>query len=413
MTHPIYASIITIGDELLIGQTIDTNSAWIGQELNAIGVWVRKRIAVGDIKSEIWNVLEQEEKDNDIIIITGGLGPTADDITKPLLCEYFGGTLVTNEAVQAHVIDFFTKRNRPIIQENIAQAQVPNVCEVLWNQYGTAPGMLFRKNNKLIFSLPGVPLEMKNILSTVGLNKIKNEFILPNVVHKTLVTAGKGESFIAVMLKDFESQLPINIKLAYLPKLGQVKLRLTGIDVTEDEIQIQFKKLETAVQVICYATEDVELETALQYICIKNKITIATAESCTGGNIANRITNISGSSNYFNGSIVSYTNQAKISQLLIPENLITDHTTVSEQVAIAMAKGALQQLKSNFAIATTGYLESEDINLKGLVWFAVTNGSQTESLKSVLPYDRINSKELATNIALNFLRKFISDTYKL
>jgi nicotinamide-nucleotide amidase len=413
MTHPIYASIITIGDELLIGQTIDTNSAWIGHELNAIGVWVRKRIAIGDIKSEIWNVLEQEEKDNDIIIITGGLGPTADDITKPLLCEYFGGTLVTDEAVKAHVIDFFTKRNRPIIEENIAQALVPNVCEVLWNQYGTAPGMLFKKNNKLIFSLPGVPLEMKNILSAVGLNKIKNEFILPNVVHKTLVTAGKGESFIAVMLKGFECQLPPNIKLAYLPKLGQVKLRLTGIDVTEDEIQIQFKKLETAVQVICYATEDVEIETALQNICIKNKITIATAESCTGGNIANRITNISGSSNYFNGSIVSYTNQAKISQLLIPENLITEHTAVSEQVAIAMAKGALQQLKSNVAIATTGYLESEDTNLKGLIWFAVTNGTLTETLKSILPYDRINSKELATNIALNFLRKFISDTYKL
>jgi nicotinamide-nucleotide amidase len=145
MTQPIYASIITIGDELLIGQTIDTNSAWIGQELNAIGVWVRKRIAVGDVKSEIWNVLLQEEKDNDIIIITGGLGPTADDITKPLLCEYFGGTLVTDETVKAHVIDFFTKRNRPIIEENIAQAQVPDVCEVLWNQYGTAPGMFYQQ----------------------------------------------------------------------------------------------------------------------------------------------------------------------------------------------------------------------------------------------------------------------------
>jgi nicotinamide-nucleotide amidase len=251
------------------------------------------------------------------------------------------------------------------------------------------------------------------VLSAVGIDKIKNEFTLPNVVHKTLVTAGKGESFIAVLLKDFESQLPNNIKLAYLPKLGQVKLRLTGMDVTEDEIQTQFKKLETVVQVICYATEDVEIETALQNFCITNKITIATAESCTGGNMANRITNVSNSSLYFKGSIISYSNQTKINQLQVPENLIAEHSAVSEQVAIAMAKGALKQLKSDVAIATTGYLESEDANLKGLIWFAVTNGTQTETLKSNLPYDRINSKELATNIGLNFLRKFVIDTLKL
>ena len=225
------ASIITIGDELLIGQTIDTNSAFIAQELNKIGIWVRRRVAVGDVWDDIWNALDKESEESDIIIITGGLGPTADDITKPLLCKYFGGKLIMDEKVLAHITHLFEhvfKRPMPMLERNCKQAEVPDVCTVLHNARGTAPGMWFKKNNKIFISLPGVPHEMKGLMTVEVLPRLQKTFVLPIIVHKTIITAGQGESYIAEILKDFETSLPKHIRLAYLPDYGMVKLRLTS-----------------------------------------------------------------------------------------------------------------------------------------------------------------------------------------
>ncbi|HRO71417.1 MAG TPA: molybdopterin-binding protein, partial [Chitinophagaceae bacterium] len=246
----INASIITIGDELLIGQTIDTNSAFIAQELNRIGVWVRRRVAVGDTWDEIWLTLDEESRSSQIIILTGGLGPTDDDITKAVLCKYFGGKMVVDENVRAHVQYLFEKvylRPGPILERNLKQAEVPDVCTVLHNARGSAPGMLFRKEDKLYFSLPGVPHEMKGLIHDEVIPILLKEFTMPAVVHRTAITAGQGESLIAERLLEFESSLPDSIKLAYLPSYGMVKLRLTSTGEIKDEveslIQIQFEKM--------------------------------------------------------------------------------------------------------------------------------------------------------------------------
>jgi nicotinamide-nucleotide amidase len=223
----ISASIITIGDELLIGQTIDTNSAWMAQELNKIGVWVKRRVAVGDNRQDIWQALDNETLESEIILITGGLGPTADDITKPLLCDYFGGKMIVNEEVLQHVKNIFRRLNRPLIERNLKQAEVPDVCEVLMNERGTAPGMLFRKGKKIFVSMPGVPHEMKGLMSKKVLPLIQSAFQLPYILHRTLLTAGVGESFIAEKIQSWEEALPEAVKLAYLPNYGMVRLRLT------------------------------------------------------------------------------------------------------------------------------------------------------------------------------------------
>src|SRR5258706_9799610 len=227
----IKASIITIGDELLIGQVIDTNSAWMAQELNKIGVWVHRRIAVGDVFHDIWKALDEESADADIILITGGLGPTTDDITKPLLCEYFGGKMILHEETLAHVNFLFEhvfKRPMPLLESNRRQAEVPDVCTVLKNEIGTAPGMFFEKNNKIFISMPGVPHEMKHIMQKRVLPLLQQRYDLPHIGHRTLLTFGVGESFLAERIKDFEKALPSNIKLAYLPNFGMVRLRLTA-----------------------------------------------------------------------------------------------------------------------------------------------------------------------------------------
>jgi nicotinamide-nucleotide amidase len=407
MNTTIAASIITIGDELLIGQTIDTNSAWLAQQLNAIGVWVQHRIAVGDNTKDINDALDNAIAHNNIVIITGGLGPTSDDITKPLLCKYFGGTLIQNEKVAAHVRAFFEKRNRPILDVNIAQANVPNNCEVLWNQYGTAPGMLFLKNETIVISLPGVPLEMMDIMTTSGIAVIKSKFTLPKVIHRTVATSGKGESFVAMMLKDFEAQLPQGVQIAYLPALGQLKIRLTGIEVDDALIDQQFEKLCNTLGHLVYANTDIKLEEAIAQILKRNNKTIAIAESCTGGCIANALTNISGASVFFNGALVTYANDAKINLLDVQASDIDVYTSVSEEVTKAMALNALEKFKSNYALAITGYLEKPDDHTEAYIWIAVTNGVAVKTIKHLIAYNRLKNKDLATNLALDFLRHYI------
>ena len=242
------ASIITIGDELLIGQVIDTNSAWLAQQLNQIGIWVKRRVAVGDIRQDIWNALEEEGRQSQLIIITGGLGPTADDITKPVLCNYFNGKPVTDEEVLKHITHLFENvLRRPLTDVNRKQAEVPDTCTVLFNKLGTAPGMWFEKNGRIFISLPGVPGEMKGIVSDILLTKLREHFTMDVITHRTLLTAGIGESALAERINEWESQLPSHIKLAYLPNYGMVRLRLTatGKDKTlvENDIQRQFDEV--------------------------------------------------------------------------------------------------------------------------------------------------------------------------
>ena len=411
------ASIITIGDELLIGQTIDTNSAFIAQELNKIGVWVRRRLAVGDVYEDIWQALDEEGRKSDIIIITGGLGPTADDITKPLLCKYFGGKLVVNEEVLAHVNYLFEKvfrRPGPMLERNLKQAEVPDVCTVLHNARGTAPGMLFKRDGKVFISLPGVPHEMKGLIVNEVVPYLLSAFKMPAIVHKTAFTAGQGESMIAELLKDFEPSLPSHIKLAYLPNYGMVKLRLTSRGDKKEEVEKEmipyFEKLQELVKDFLITNEDEGLEIVIGKILKAKSKTMGTAESCTGGYIAHLITSVSGSSAYYKGSVVSYANEIKENILGVKQETLLSVGAVSEETVKEMVKGAISKLNVDFALATSGIMGPDggtDDKPVGTVWIAAGNKEKVDTLKLNLRFDRQRNIGMTATNALNFLRKFI------
>ena len=411
------ASIITIGDELLIGQTIDTNSAWIGQELNKIGVWLKRRVAVGDVWDDIWNALDAESKESDIIIVTGGLGPTADDITKPLLCKYFGGKLIVNEDVLKHVKYLFDKvyrRPGPLLESNLKQAEVPDVCTVLHNARGTAPGMWFEKDGKIYTSLPGVPYEMKGLVINEVLPRIPKYFDLPFIIHRTAFTMGTGESMIAEKIKDFEAGLPEHIKLAYLPGYGMVKLRLTAKgdnkEKIEKELDERFSVLKELVNEWLVSDEDENLAMVVQKILKAKNKTIGTAESCTGGYIAHLITSNAGSSVGFKGSIISYANDVKERVLGVTDKTLRTVGAVSEETVKQMVKGAIEKLQVDFVVATSGIMGPDggtDEKPVGTVWVAVGNKERIETIKLAFRFDRERNIEMTSHTALNLLRKFI------
>ena len=411
------ASIITIGDELLIGQTIDTNSAFIAQELNKAGVWVKRRVAVGDVWDDIWNALDEESKDSDIILITGGLGPTADDITKPLLCKYFGGKLVVNEDVLEHVKYLFAKvyrRPGPMLERNLKQAEVPDVCTVLHNARGTAPGMWFEKAGKIFVSMPGVPHEMKGLMINEVLPRIPKYFKLPVIIHRTAFTMGTGESMIAEKIKDFENSLPEHIRLAYLPGYGMVKLRLTAKgddkEKLEKELNERFAVLKELVSEWLVSDEDENLAMVVQKILKEKNKTIGTAESCTGGYIAHLITSNSGSSVGFKGSVVSYANDVKERILGVTDKTLRSAGAVSEETVIQMVKGAVEKLQVDFAVATSGIMGPDggsDEKPVGTVWIAAGSRDKIETAKLAFRFDRARNIEMTAHAALNFLRKFI------
>ncbi len=413
----VLCSIITIGDELLIGQTIDTNSAFIAQELNKIGVWVKRRVAVGDVYDDIWNALDEEGQESDIVIITGGLGPTADDITKPLLCKYFGGKLVVNEEVLAHVKYLFEKvfrRPGPMLERNLKQAEVPDNCIVLHNARGTAPGMLFKRDGRVFISLPGVPHEMKGLIVNEVVPYLLSAFKMPAIVHKTAFTAGQGESMIAELLKDFEPSLPSHIKLAYLPNYGMVKLRLTSRGENKEEVEKElmpyFEKLQELVKDYLVTNEDEGLEIVIGKILKAKGKTMGTAESCTGGYIAHLITSVSGSSAYYKGSVISYANEIKENILGVKQETLLSVGAVSEETVKQMVKGAISKLNVDFALATSGIMGPEggtDEKPVGTVWIAVGNKEKTETLKLNLRFDRQRNIGMTAANALNLLRKFI------
>jgi len=581
------AAILTIGDELLIGQTVDTNSAFIAQELNKIGIWVKRRIAIGDIKEEILKALSEQSKDCDIIIITGGLGPTADDITKPTLCEYFNSKLIVDKSALENVKGIFTKLNRPLIERNLKQAEVPDNCIVLPNRRGTAPGMWFgpspatgvkvedgakapsrwegddqsestveeetigyryadptvypllkefslthRSNptqtedvlwnvlkskqldgykfrrqhiidrfitdfvclkekliieidglihqlpenqindqqrtevlNRLgfevirftndqvlnqttevltkiltalkkqqhkeslfnlssptggqgavIIALPGVPHEMKGLMTDSVIPNLKQTLDLPAVVHRTLLTSGIGESMIAESIADFENNLPPQVKLAYLPAYGMVRLRLTArgseYKTVETGLDKLFDKLKSLVREWMVADEDITLQEAIiRLLKVKNK-TIATAESCTGGNIAHLITSIAGSSSVYKGSVVAYANQAKQNLLEVKEETLKQFGAVSEQTVREMIAGALNELKTDYAIATSGIMGPDGGTAEkpvGTVWIAVGNQQKIKASQHFFRFDRERNIELTTHTALTMLFRFAKE----
>jgi len=411
------ASIITIGDELLIGQTIDTNSAWMAEELNKIGVWVQRRVAVGDVWQDIWDALDEEGKKSDIILITGGLGPTADDITKPLLCKYFGGEMVVNEQVLAHVKFLFEKvfrRPGPVLERNLKQAEVPDVCTVLMNERGTAPGMWFEKEQKVFVSLPGVPYEMRGLMLKQVLPRVQQRFRLPFIIHQTFLTYGSGESFLAERIKEWEEQLPKHIKLAYLPHYGNVRLRLTALGEDKDSLQReladQSRKLRPLIDEWFVIDEDITIEQAVGKLLREKKQTVGTAESCTGGYIAHLLTTRAGASDYFKGAVVAYDNKVKENILDVSGETIQSAGAVSEETVKAMARGALEKLQTDYAVATSGIMGPDggtEQKPVGTVWISVANKKNVMAQQFHFRFDRIRNIEQTAHTALNMLRKFI------
>ena len=420
-SNKITASIITIGDELLIGQVIDTNSAYIAQELNKIGVAVKRRVAVGDTWDDIWNALDEESKQSNIILITGGLGPTADDITKPLLCEYFGGKLVMHQATLEHVtylFEYVFKRQMPLLDRNRKQAEVPDVCTVLKNEKGTAPGMLFEKDGKLFFSMPGVPHEMKWLMQNHVVTIISQKFTTGFIEHRTLLTVGMGESFLAEKIKIFEEALPTHIKLAYLPNYGMVRLRLTGYgnekEILIKEINQLFATLKVYVKEIMVVDEDLPMEAVVGNLLLAKNKTVATAESCTGGYIAHLLTSIAGSSAYYEGSVVSYSYKVKEEVLHVPAETLLKYGAVSEETIKAMAQNILALMQTDYAVAVSGIMgpggETSDKPI-GTVWMAVANKRKIITRKFHFRFDRKTNIQLTATNALNLLRQLIVDNH--
>lgn len=413
--NEVNASIITIGDELLIGQTIDTNSAFIAQQLNKIGIWVRRRVAIADDKPAILKTLAEEAGYSTIIIITGGLGPTADDITKPALCEYFGARLVVNDEALKNVTDIFLKLGRTLTDRNKAQAEVPDNCFMLPNRCGTAPGMWFEKAGVIYVSLPGVPHEMKDLMTTTVVPKLLQQLSLPAVVHKTLLTAGQGESTIADRLMAFEAGLPAHIKLAYLPSYGMVRLRLTGKhenkETVDKEITEAFAALKKLVAEWMVVDDDVLLQQAVSSLLKENGKTLATAESCTGGYLAHLITSLPGSSQIFNGSVVAYSNEVKQNILKVPLQILQTVGAVSEETVVQMALGACEQLNTDYALATSGIMGPGGGTPEkpvGTIWIGVASKEgKTKAQRLHLRFDRGRNIELTATAALNMLRRFV------
>lgn len=354
------AEIITIGDEILIGQIIDTNSVFIAKELNKIGISVYQITSVQDDRVHILQSLADAQSRVDIVLVTGGLGPTKDDITKHTFCEFFNDKLVEDSSVLAHVEELFAKHiSTPISDLNRKQALVPSKAEVLPNTYGTAPGMWFYESDTAFISIPGVPFEMKNLMKDAVIPKLVNFYERPHIIHKTIITYGLGESAIAQRIEDWEEGLPEFVKLAYLPNLGKVRLRLTAKGKIHQELQDAIESASNAlyplIDDILYGTEDEEsLEEVVAKLFTVKGFSLATAESFTGGKIAEHITAIPGASAYFKGSVVSYATETKINVLQVPKEDVEAYSVVSSEVAMAMANGVKRLLKTDFAVATTG-----------------------------------------------------------
>ncbi|RIV34216.1 competence/damage-inducible protein A [Flagellimonas lutimaris] len=411
------AEIITIGDEILIGQIVDSNSAFISKELNKIGVSVYQITSIQDDREHILKSLKEAGERSSVVIITGGLGPTKDDVTKHTLCEFFEDELVRDNAVLSHIEELFKKYiTTPISDLNREQAMVPSKSTVLHNEFGTAPGIWMKKDKTTFISLPGVPYEMKGLMIKSVLPKIIKEYHRPHIVHKTIMTYGLGESAIAEKLEDWENNLPSFIKFAYLPNIGRVRLRLSAKGEDKEAliagIEKQVKKLYPLIGDIIYGEEeeDGNVEKQIGTLLTNKKMTLATAESFTGGSIAEHITAVPGASNYFKGSMVCYATAVKVNVLGVPQELIDKYSVVSEEVAIAMANNVKSKLGTDFAIATTGNAgptKGDSDAEVGTVYIAVSTPNGTFAQKFVMGRHRERVVKKSVNKAFELLYKEI------
>lgn len=412
----IYAEVITIGDEILYGQITDTNTKWISEELDKIGIKTIRKSSIGDKKSEILKILDESLSRADIVLITGGLGPTKDDITKTTLAEYFDDTLVINAHAEEFIKGFFEKRGRPFSELNRMQAAIPSKCTYLHNATGTAPGMWFDHNGKIIVSMPGVPVEMQYLISAEVIPRLKSKFDLPEIVHKIIRTIGIGESFLSERISDWEDALPENIKLAYLPNFSEVRLRLTGIGndrlEVEKQIENEIEKVKSLIEEFIFSLDNEDIEKAIGNILIKENSTVSVAESCTGGYLSHLFTSIPGSSTYFMGGIISYSNQAKMDVLEVKQETLTKFGAVSEETVIQMAEGVIKVMKTTYGMATSGIAGPDGGTPEkpvGTVWIAVSDGKQTITKKLTLGRNRLVNIQSSAKASLNLLRLFIKE----
>lgn len=408
------AEIITIGDEILIGQVVDTNSAWMGQKLNEIGIAVKQITSISDHQEAILNGLTEAFQHADIILITGGLGPTKDDITKHTLCKFFGAELIMNEDALENVKQIFARFNRPMIDVNIKQAEVPDNCTVIQNKNGTAPGMWFEYAGKIIVSMPGVPFEMMAMMDDYVLPELKNRFNLNNILHKTIITAGLGESFLAKEIEDIEDAMPANIKLAYLPKLGQVRLRLSAIGTNKDLLSEQVEQFSsqiiTRIPNHIIAVEDITIQEAILKYLTEHNLKLATAESCTGGYMAHLFTSIPGSSLAYVGGAVSYSNSLKQQMLGVKSHTLEQYGAVSEETVKEMAMGALKNYEADFSIACSGIAGPDGGTPEkpvGTVWVAVANKDKVVAKKFQFGNKRLQNIERTATNGFYFLWRLI------
>ena len=405
------AEIITIGDEILIGQIVDSNSAFIAKELNDVGVSVVQITTTSDEADSIVNSIQAAEKRADIIILTGGLGPTKDDITKNTLTKYFNSKLVFNQAVYNHVESLLSGRGITMNDLNSKQAYVPENCEVLFNNVGTAPGMLFIQNEIIYVSMAGVPFEMKHIIKERLIPYIKHNFNTDEIVHKTLMTQGIPESHLAEQIEQWEDSLPKEIKLAYLPQPGIVRLRLTARGTNRKSLNLliekEIDKLQQIIPKALYGFYDEKIELAVYKLLKEQGKTLSTAESCTGGNISALITSIAGSSSVYKGSIIAYSNEVKSKLLNVSHNTLENFGAVSKQTVEEMCVGALKSFNTDFAISVSGIAGpggGTDEKPVGTTWICVASNDKLIAEKHLFGEDRDRNVRRATLTALNMLR---------
>lgn len=407
----ILAELLTIGDEILYGQIVDTNSQWMSVELSNAGIKVIRKTTVGDLEGEILTAFAEAEKRADIVLITGGLGPTNDDLTKPCLAKYFNCEVKIHEEALAEVTEFFKSRGRELTEINRQQAALPVCCEKVTNVLGTAPGMWFERNGKVFVSMPGVPHEMKRMMTDLVIPKLKKTFNTPAIYHKVIRTVGIGESFLAEKIAEWENALPPYIKLAYLPSLGEVKLRLTGIgDATEalaNETEVLTEKLRDRIGQFIYGYGEEPLEVAVGKKLLDKKLSIAVAESCTGGYLSHMITSVPGSSSYFLGSIIPYDYAIKMRQLGVKPETLEQYGAVSEETIREMANLVRAKFNTDIGVATSGIAGPGGATPEkpvGTVWIAYSDKHQTVTRKLQLSKERLLNIKMASIAVLNLVR---------
>lgn len=407
----ILAEIIAIGDELLYGQTLDTNSHWISGELDKVGIKVVRRTTVGDIESEILTAFAEAEKRADIILITGGLGPTNDDLTKPCLAKYFNCKIVMFEDALRDVTAFFASRGRELTELNRQQAALPECCTPVRNELGTAPGMWFDRGEKVFVSMPGVPHEMKKMMTDTVIPQLLKKYQTPTIRHQIIKTVGIGESFLAEKIASWENVLPSHIKLAYLPSLGEVKLRLTAIgqsaEVMDAELKECVEKLKPLASQYIYGYNETPLEAVIGQLLRERKLTISLAESCTGGYLSHLLTSIPGSSEYFLGTMIPYAYEIKMRQLGVKPETLEKHGAVSEPTIIEMANIVRAKFNTDIGVATSGIAGPGGATPEkpvGTVWIAYSDKHQTVTRKLQLSTDRMINIRMSSVAVLNLIR---------